>query len=241
MHEHLTDEQLILHYYGEPQDVSAAAALETCEQCRSEYQRLQLVLNSVDGAPVPHRGPEYSAAVWSRIGGRVGSSRGWWRMPSRWVAAAAMTAMLAIAFYAGRATQPVGSGGGLAAGAVRERILLVAVGDHLERSQIMLVELLNSNPGDALDTGAAEGLIQENRLYRQTAIAGGEPAVAQLLDDLERVLLEIAHSPGQLSSGGLEEIRQRIEKEGLLFRVRVVESRMEQEQGQPLPDFKTKI
>ena len=48
--------------------------------------------------------------------------------------------------------------------------------------------------------------------------------------DLERVLVEIAHSPSKATSPELEKIRQRIEAEGILFKVRVVESRLRDRQ-----------
>ena len=41
-------------------------------------------------------------------------------------------------------------------------------------------------------------------------------------EELERILLEIAHSPSQLTSGELNEIRGRIDTQGILFKVRVI-------------------
>ena len=35
----------------------------------------------------------------------------------------------------------------------------------------------------------------ESRLYRQAAVRAGEPGVASVLDELERVLIEVANSP----------------------------------------------
>ena len=76
---------------------------------------------------------------------------------------------------------------------------MVAVGDHLERSQMVLVELVNADTKSAVDISAeremAESLLQENRLYRQTAQVSGKTRMATVLEDLERVLMEIAHSP----------------------------------------------
>ena len=46
------------------------------------------------------------------------------------------------------------------------------------------------------------------RLYRQTARTTGDSAVASVLDDLERVLIEIAHSPSEVSSEQLDDLRQ---------------------------------
>ena len=244
--EHLAEEQLILHYYGEPEAASASEHLAVCEQCREEYQRLQLVLNSVDSAPVPARNGDYSAQVWQQIAPRVGRSK-WWVSPAqRWVAAAAMAAMLLVSFYAGRYTSsPAPLPGKLASDAVRERILMVAVGDHLERSQMVLIELVNSDSRHPVDISAerelAENLLTENRLYRQTASVNGETKMANVLEDLERVLLEIAHCPEKATGDQIEQIRKQIESQGLLFRVRVIGSRLRQEEIQPLAAKETKL
>ena len=243
--EHLAEEQLILHYYGEPEAAGAAEHLAACEICREEYQRLQIVLNSVDSVPVPARNGDYSAQVWARIAPRVGR-RKWWISAQRWVAAGAMAAMLAVAFYAGRYTsEPPPPPDKLASEAVRERILMVAVGDHLERSQMVLVELMNADTKSAVDISAeremAESLLQENRLYRQTAQVSGKNRMAAVLEDLERVLMEIAHSPERATGEQVDQIRNRIESQGLLFRVRVVESGLRQKERQPLAGEETKL
>jgi hypothetical protein len=127
------------------------------------------------------------------------------------------------------------------AGQVRERILLVAVGDHLERSQTVLLELVNARPGESLDVASererAGDLVAENRLYRQTAARTGDTRVASVLDDLEPVLLEIAHGPDRLTPEEVENLRQRIEGDGILFKVRVVGStvRHREEKAAPAP------
>ena len=45
----------------------------------------------------------------------------------------------------------------------------------------------------------AADLVSESRLYRQTAAHTGDTAVAGVLDDIDRVLLEIAHGPSRLA------------------------------------------
>jgi hypothetical protein len=120
---------------------------------------------------------------------------------------------------------------------IRERVLLVAVGDHLERSQMVLVELANAGAPAAgrLDISyeqqAAEDLLESNRLYRQTAATNGDVATADLLEELERVLLEVAHSPSEVSARQLEELRKQIEDRGILFKVKIFGSRVEQSAG----------
>ena len=93
---------------------------------------------------------------------------------------------------------------------------------------MMLIELVNTNakgPLDITSTQArAEDLLTENRLYRQTANHTGDPAVSNVLDELDRVLLDIAHSPSRLSPEDLEQFRQRLQAEGILFKIRVLGS-----------------
>ena len=74
MMNHLSEEELILHYYSEEADAFAAVEhLDRCDECRAHYASLQRVLNVVDTLPVPERGEEYGAEVWRRIEGRLPS------------------------------------------------------------------------------------------------------------------------------------------------------------------------
>ncbi|HUS05823.1 MAG TPA: hypothetical protein VMZ52_05995 [Bryobacteraceae bacterium] len=234
MTDHIQEEQLILHYYGEA-EISAAALerhLANCGDCRTRYQQVVRVLNSVEPEAIPERGAGYGGQVWEKLPASIKSRpSGRWFASRRWVPSAVMAALLAVAFLTGRhwpreTPQPVAAG----QGQVRERILLVAVGDHLERSQMVLVELANSPASDlfniALERSLAENLVEANRLYRQTAAATGNAPLADVLDDLERVLIEIVHSPETISRRQLEEIQHRIEERGLLFKVRVLGSQI---------------
>jgi len=236
---HLTEEQLVLYYYGEGEAADVRAHLDTCESCRAEYANLQRVLNVVDALPVPDRAPDYGAQVWRRLEPSMGGRRRWWSAPLLWPmrhrAAAAVTATLIVAaFLAGRYYPTPRAAQTADAGQVRERILLVAVGDHLERSQMVLVELANARPGEPMNIGPerarAEDLVAENRLYRQTALRTGDARVASVLDELEPLLLEIAHGPDRLTPEELEKLRQRIEGDGILFKVRVLGSTVRREE-----------
>jgi hypothetical protein len=106
----------------------------------------------------------------------------------------------------------------------RERILLMALSDHLDRSQILLTELLHADPETAALSGErdrARELLGENRLLRQSALHMGDARDADLLDALERVLLDVANGGFASSSNGLQMIQQRIDNEALLFKVRI--------------------
>lgn len=242
---HLSEEQLVLFYYGEAADAAATEEhLASCDACRRNFRSLQLVLNSVDAAPVPGRSAAYGLAVWNRIEGRLTPRRH--QRSFRWWIWAPVTAVLVLAaFLAGRLSHP----SEIAQVAkntqnsqqVRERILLVAVGDHLERSQMILAELSNAPDREGkLDISderqIAEDLLDDNRLYRQTAAATGDAAVSSVLDDLERVLIEIAHSPSEVSNAQLADLQQEIESRGLLFKVRVLGSRVRDEENKPVTE-----
>jgi len=170
---------------------------------------------------------------------RVTTSSSWGVFDSsRWALATA--ALIVLAFLAGRfiprterpqtALVPPAAQSVQAAGNVRDRVLLVAVGDHLERSQMVLVELANAQTRGELDISAerqsADELLASNRLYRQTAAEIGDTNVADVLDDLERVLVEVARGPSELSMQQLADIQQRIEAQGILFKVKIVGSEM---------------
>jgi hypothetical protein len=110
----------------------------------------------------------------------------------------------------------------------RDRILLVVVSDHFDESERILIELSNLKPEEGIDIGPererAEALLASNRLYRRTAQDRGEDSVATLLDDLEPVLLQIAHAPSQVSADELRAIQKRVEAKGLVLKLRVVRS-----------------
>ena len=107
-----------------------------------------------------------------------------------------------------------------------ERLLRAEVEDHLERSQRALAELVNANyeVGGPIagDRARAADLVASGRLYRRSAEQIGESEIGRLLEDIERVLVEVANGPADLSPGELTRLRLRIDEQDLVFRVRVV-------------------
>jgi hypothetical protein len=198
------------------------------------------VLDAMDGLEVPEPLDGLSERVWQRIAPELRASRARWRdwlAPGRLAAVATMAALVIAAFLAGRVSQRQTQMAGLS-GPVRERIMLVAVGEHLEQSQMILIELMNSNAKGTVDISEeqqrAQDLIGENRLYRQAALRTGDKSVSNVLDELERVLLDVAHSPSKLNSAEFAQIRQRIEADGILFKIRVVGSNLREREASPV-------
>jgi hypothetical protein len=138
------------------------------------------------------------------------------------------------AFLAGRLSDevlpPATAPATAANGDVTARVLVVAVVDHLDRSQMVLLEVLNGDfdrsDDFATEQSMARELVTANRLYRQTAVGAGDDATGAVLDELERVLVEIANTPQDATKDDLEALRARIAARGVLFKVRVVRSEM---------------
>jgi len=235
---HLTEDELVLHHFGEPAGRSAAAHVAGCAECRARLERLASDLALFDRLPVPERGDAYGREVWQNLRRRLAEEAAprrpafGWRL---WLLSGSLAALLAAAFLAGRLWPRPTAPTSVAASESRERILLYAVADHLDRSQIALLEFLHSDASSAEEASRersfAEELVSANRLYRQTAANSGEGRVAGVLEDLERVLLEIAHT----SPEARQALQRRIESEGTLFKLRVVRSQLGQRQKASQP------
>jgi hypothetical protein len=256
---HLSDEDLILHFYGESSHPLAIDAhLALCRACHSEFEAIARTLTMVVTPATPERGDLYGLEVWQRIRPQLPAPASWpaflrvgWNM----VTMGAAVAVIAIAaFAAGRywpsnerpAPTPVRVARGLQSPRAvspeprgDERARTVAIIDHLERSERVLLDLTNAD-GANLDVSeeqawAAE-LVDANRLYREAAAQAGETATALVLDALERSLLDIVHAPSTLTPAELEEVRARLDAAALLFKVRVLSGELrERETAPPAP------
>lgn len=248
---HCTEDDLILHYYGEgTRRAQVEHHLDVCEACAGTYRSLAQTLQLVSLEDVPERSEWYPAQVWNQIRGRLPERR-----PSRWTmwftwrplaAAAAVAVLVVAAFIAGRSVPQHSAIAPVPAAHVApdatERVLNAAIGDHLERSERMLLDLVNAD-GERVDLTAeqmwAADLVEANRLYRDAAARSGDELVAGVLDDLERSLLDIVHGPTAPTRAELEAARSRVDAATLLFKVRVLADELHEREVAPLPPRKT--
>jgi len=230
---HYTDDELVLHHYGEsgaPRAGRAAEHLSRCTTCAAAYSRLQHVLAAVDGSPVPEPPDGFERIAWARLHPVLRTTRGRWLSslglsPARLAWIGAVVVLVTGAFLAGRLSHPAPSRPGAepASALMRERLLLSDLGEHLDRSQAMLIELISTDAGGVpAERERAEELLSDNRLYRQTAAVSGNSSLVTVLDELERVLIDIAAGPDVVSPTDMENVRRQIESDGLLFKVRVL-------------------
>ena len=244
---HVTDDELILHFYGETDDeVPVERHLAACARCRGEFERLRRVLALMDTAdafsPAEAPGPAFEREVWARLEPQLATTRrSWWARlmaPRVLVLAGGVAVLLLVAFVAGRFSREVVpiTDTARANSNVAERVLVVAVVDHLDRSQMVLLEVMNADVESARELATEQSLARElvtaNRLYRQSAVQTGDDNTGDVLDELERVLLEIANAPADATRDDLDALRARIGAGGLLFKVRVVHSEMRERERQ---------
>jgi hypothetical protein len=240
---HLTDDDLVLHLYGEsgPEASRIDAHLASCAACQEAITRLQQALALVDTVPGDEPAPGFEADVWARLQSHLEPPAPWWRqivpgVGAPWITGGAIAALVIGAFLAGwfvRDVPPQTPATAVLApdqAPVRTRVLLVAVGDHLQRSQMVLAALVNAGDAAYVNLSAererASDLVAANRLFRQTAAMTGDGTLDDTLEELERVLLEIANGPADVSAGELNALRDRIEGRGMLFRIRVLSDEM---------------
>lgn len=241
MNQHLSDDDLVLHYYGEDV-VRAESHLAACPACQANYTKLQRVMAFVDSAPAVEPEAGFERVAWARLEPALQRPRRSWLAgfvfsPVRLAFTADIVLLIGAAFMAGRMTRmPVASSGvAQSANTVRERILMADLGEHLDRSQMVLVELASADDSEgkvdiSLEQTRAEQLVKANRLYRQTALSTGDAAMASVLDELERVLVDIAASPTTVSQEEFDAVRRRIESKELLFKVRIIASQIRERQ-----------
>lgn len=232
MHTHPSDDDLILHAYGECRPDRAREIgdhLHQCAQCTAVSTELRQTLQLVDAADVPEPEAGFERIVWARVQQELFSPR-----PGRWsarqwgpmaaLAAAALVAMAVVTTHVDREPASTNGRTGVDAGGP-ERVLLTALDGHLEQTELLLVELLNA-PVDpdqielAFERAAAEDLLSSGRLYRVTAHHQGDLRLAQVLEDIEPVLVDLARSPDQVDRRSLQSLQTRIEDQALLFKVR---------------------
>jgi hypothetical protein len=260
---HCTDDELTLYYYGEgSRRHNVERHLESCQACAATYREIAGTLAMIAAPETPERGDQYGLEIWQRIRHKLperesGFSRfsGFWRFSgfsgferfSGFGVAAAAALLMIAAFIGGRVWQqrsatPVLTTATNAPNPANPEhpenrtnlILLTSVADHLDRSERVLTDIMNAPRGDiSTEQGWATDLLNASRLYRQDAVDAGEDSVASVLDELERNLIEIVHSPSRISAADLDQIRRRIDAASLLFKVRVMSDELRQREETP--------
>jgi len=260
---HISDEDLLLDYYGEAtpeQRAEMRAHVETCAECQALDRELRAVLALVDSEPLPDAPPGFEREMWARLEPVVSgfsrtnevrlkadttkADRAWSFEFPRWALAASVAALAVGSFALGRVWDTPTTSPGVSTANVHElseRMLRSEVEEHLERSQRVFVELVNADDSApvllASDRERAADLVAAGRLYRRSVEEMGDADTRDLLEDVERVLVEIANGPEVESSNDLSEVRARITDQDLIFRLRVMTAEMQARERRARPTW----
>jgi len=239
---HPSDDELTLHFYGEHSPADRAridAHLGECGLCQSTWDEIGRTLTMARGADVPEPPADFERVMWARVSAGLPSRapRWTWRALAPLASLGVVVLTLAVGSRVSEApsVEPDAETAETAPAPVdaealesRERALFTALDGHLAQTELLLVELLNGpdRVGGDFDfaRSTAQDLVASGRLYRATAQQTGHRRVAAMLEDLEPVLVEVARSPEQVDSATVQSLRERIDDDGLLFKVRAVTS-----------------
>ena len=233
---HLEEAELVEHYYEESANMGESERhLKACPACAKRYAELCRDLDGVAATTPPARREDYVEQIWQSIGAFLPvyekPKSSWMRYyrPLGWAAACVL--LVAVAFVAGRRWERKQAPSVAMAvdPQARQRVVIVFLGDHLERSERLLVQLNHANGNDLASSplrSEARELLASNRLVRQSAMQAGDLNVEGSLDRLERLLMELANEPDRLTEADLDRLKQEMNTDGLLFDIRVLRSRV---------------
>lgn len=242
---HLGEEELIAQVYGEGDKAAAQAHIDQCAECSRAYAALRSDMAEMNFIEPPERDAYYGEKVWASLSGSLPAyeprKRNWLRIgPWRGLSYAAACVLLgACTFIGGRLwerkqVQNTAEAHPQQKQVVPARVVVVVLGDHLDRSERLLVELKHA---DADSTGIdsplldeARSLLPANRICRQNASHEDDAALATALDRLDHLLQELVDQPGGVNAATLARLQNEINRDGLLFEVRVLRSRLPSQQ-----------
>ena len=249
---HLSEEEFVEHYYSKGAD-GLRPHLKDCSECAEAYAELQRGLDELKFAPLPGRDDNYGEKIWQSIAPSLAPfearKRSWLNLVlfRNLSYAAAGALLVACAFYAGRLWEHKQQGIATASTASippkvqspvapqpPQRIVVVVLSDHLDRSERFLVELkhadVDSEEMISPLRDEARSLMAANRICREDAKKNGDPALSKALDRLDHVLDELANQPGGLNAAALARLQDEMKSDSLLFEVRVLRSRTSDQQ-----------
>ena len=242
------DEKLILYLAGElephaKQELENRLALDG--SLRRELDALRGVLKLAQDQIPAEPGERYWLGFWGRLQPRL-ERDSWWRKLVDWIAprhglqlatvAGVITAGFIVAFVLVHQIivppEPVTEVRTTTITVKRtEGFLEQAAVSHLERSRLLLQDVVNAAASRELpiervmfSRDRGEALLSQNRSFRQAAEHQRNRKLAELLEELELVLMDIANLDPEIASEALKSLQRRIEKKKLLDKIETVES-----------------
>jgi hypothetical protein len=253
---HLSEEELIAQAYGEGDTAAVKQHLEGCAHCSNTYAGLESDLAEMKFREPPDRDVLYGEKVWASLSGLLHPyESGKWKWPrgGLWRVlsyGAACALLVGCAFIGGRLwerkqAQITAKIDAKTSSRQKQpqvahvpqpgRVVVVVLSDHLDRSERLLVELKHAD-AESIKMASplrdeARSLLATNRICRQNARQQDDPALANALDRLDHLLEELANQSGGLNVATLARLQNEANAAGLLFEVRVLRSRLPNQQA----------
>lgn len=200
------------------------------------WQRFEARLDAESASTHTAREPHRRTAAARRD---TATPRRSWLRPA--ASALALAAALGLGFFLGRQpAQPPATTTSIATTStsgdpastpekLSTRVLDAYVAAHLRETEGVVLTAVNSSNADLLagNRELAAALIDSNRLYAQAAQRAGNARLANFLQQLEPLLIELANPPAADPIQGSEGLRDYVDKSDVLFQLRAIQARMQ--------------
>lgn len=203
------------------------------------WQRLEARLDAESASTHTPREPHRRVTAAARRDTATAMPRRSWLRPA--ASALALAAALGLGFFLGRqpaqppdptpriATTTAAGDPAAAPEKLSARVLDAYVAAHLRETEGVVLTAVNSGNADLLagNRELAASLIDSNRLYAQAAQRAGNARLANFLQQLEPLLIELANPPPADPIQGSEGLRDYVDKSDVLFQLRAIQARMQ--------------
>jgi len=239
----VSDDDLILLYYGEHDDPELAQKVAESKPLSMRFEQLCTELEGLNQLETPALAANYGETIWQKIRHDLYPAQNQQTKQTKWhtrvhqlfqprlsfATVFAVGLVTVFAFWMGQQSMPQSPAGpGIAAdqGPINPQKLFTSqVAMHLENTDRLLTQLSNITPVDLNSSQDSEALwaaelLMSNRIYKQAAQRVGHKRLTALLTELEPLLLELAHNANNPSPTTRERLGQEAGDE-LLFKVRL--------------------
>ena len=241
----VSDETLLLFHYGELADDEMQQLRERLHDDAELAQRHADLSAMLAAVPEPQatRDDFYGRRVWQGVESRLEQESDnmpgtpWWRITGL----AAGIGIVAIAAYqAGQVTstmptptQAVVDSPDRDSG--RARFVQASLRNHMNSASRLFLEIENAESYGVVDIEAernwAMTLLVANRLYRYAAEQAGQKRVAQVLADMEPVLIELTNSDRVVTNAEFNALRQRLDNSNITFKAGATSRSLNEQQA----------
>lgn len=229
--------------------------LKTCAKCKSQFESMQQLINSMPSQSRQEPSPEFWDNYWFKLKDRMDSEdilqkkqfspkpeKSALFFPQWTVRLAGAVALLLVGFFAGyfyfSNQQPII----VDYQQSRQTSLEVnqAAMNYLERSKILLLGVVNyepvNSPNSPIDFShqrrISRELIQEASVIKSKLAPGENQPLQELIGDLEMILLQIANYEKEFDAPGISMITSGVENQAILLKINIEEMNLAVEKDQ---------